>query len=289
MQFASLIPTTLRATVVGIPLSSHSLSSAPLVTGVTYCTMSSAEGYGVWVCSSYSYSGLGLGCPCLSSSFAAPVLYWSGNLIKHVSLKMQYPTHQHMGLEHFVLAAPAVSLIRFAACSSVLHLHDCLTPPATGLCKKHFFFFSPKHPISHTSLPLFSLCSRGHISPLFNAFRHALNTPRCTAGDTTQTADLFYILPIKQTCKNKKAVCMFVWYLTLIPLFHFKYTHTNLCTKIDTYRHTQTPHLQWGHSVLNLHLGGSWDLIQFQPPPTSPISPPTPPLPFCNPLLFFFM
>lgn len=94
VQFASSIPKTLTAALVGIPLFPHFLSSAPLV---TYCIMPSVEGYGVWVCHSYSYSGLGLGCPCLSSSFAAPVLYWSGNLIKHVSLKMQYPAHQHTG------------------------------------------------------------------------------------------------------------------------------------------------------------------------------------------------
>lgn len=140
VQFSSLIPKTLTAAAVSIPLFPHSWSSAPLVTGVTYCIMPSVEGYGVWVCNSYSYSGLGLGCPCLSSSFAAPVLYWSGNLIKHVSLKMQYPAHQHMGLEHFVLAAPAVSLIRFAACSLVLHLCDHLMLPATGLCKNTAFF-----------------------------------------------------------------------------------------------------------------------------------------------------
>lgn len=29
------------------------------------------------------------------SSLVAPVLYWSHNLIKHVSLKMQFPPHQH--------------------------------------------------------------------------------------------------------------------------------------------------------------------------------------------------
>lgn len=141
VQFASSVPKTLTAALVGIPLFPHFLSSAPLVTGVTYCIMPSVEGYGVWVCNSYSYSGLGLGCPCLSSSFAAPVLYWSGNLIKHVSLKMQYPAHQHTGLEHFVLAAPAVSLIRFAACSLVLHLHEHLTLPAYA--KTTHFFLTP--------------------------------------------------------------------------------------------------------------------------------------------------
>lgn len=60
VQFASSIPKTLTVALVGIPLSPHFLSSAPLVTEVTYCIMPSVEGYGVWVYNSYSYSGLGL-------------------------------------------------------------------------------------------------------------------------------------------------------------------------------------------------------------------------------------
>lgn len=147
--------------------------------------MPSVEGYGVSVCNSYSYSGLGLGCPCLSSSFAAPVLYWSSNLIKHVSLKMQYPAHQHMGLEHFVLAAPAVSLIRFAACTSVLHLHDRLTLPATGLCKNTSFFPTANQPhLPSTILPALQWT---HIpaTHLHDAFRHTLRAKLNALGCTT--------------------------------------------------------------------------------------------------------
>lgn len=219
--------------------------------GVTYCIMPSVEGYGVSVCNSYSYSGLGLGCPCLSSSFAAPVLYWSSNLIKHVSLKMQYPAHQHMGLEHFVLAAPAVSLIRFAACTSVLHLHHRLTLPATGLCKNTSSFPAANQP--HLPPTILAALQRTHIPAihLHNAFRHTLraklNALGCTTAkrekipeDSTQTANQFYTLPIKQKRQNMNAGYIFALYLTLIPLYDFKYTHTNLCTKIDTYRHKHT-------------------------------------------------
>lgn len=171
VQPASLIQTTLTADVLGIPLSPHFLSSATLVTGVTYCTLTSVESYAVWVCKSYSYSGLGLGRPCLSSSFAATVLYWSGNLIRHVSLKMQYPPYQHMGLEHFVLAAPAMSLIRFAACSLVLDLNDHLTLPATGLCKNISFFPTLNQP----HLPPTILCALQRTQTLLTCkmpFRH---------------------------------------------------------------------------------------------------------------------
>lgn len=77
-----------------------------------------------------------------------------------------------MGLEHFVLAAPAVSLIRFAACSSILHLHDRIALPATGLCKNTSFFLTPNQP--HLPPTILPALQRAHI-PAYNAFRHTLN------------------------------------------------------------------------------------------------------------------
>lgn len=217
--------------------------------GVTYCIMPSVEGYGVSVCNSYSYSGLGLGCPCLSSSFAAPVLYWSSNLIKHVSLKMQYPAHQHMGLEHFVLAAPAVSLIRFAACTSVLHLHDRLTLPATGLCKNTSFFSTANQPQLPPTILL--ALQRTHIPAihLYDVFRHTLraklNTLRCTTAKggkkshSTQTANLDSILYTAHQTEQPKHECWLyfcfishTYSLILFQIHPHKSVHKN--------RHIQT-------------------------------------------------
>lgn len=209
--------------------------------GVTYCIMPSVEGYGVSVCNSYSYSGLGLGCPCLSSSFAAPVLYWSSNLIKHVSLKMQYPAHQHMGLEHFVLAAPAVSLIRFAACTSVLHLHDRLTLPATGLCKNISFFPTASQP--HLPPTILPALRRTHTpaTHLHDAFRHTFRAKLNALGSTTAKREKIPRTPHRQQIyfiycpsnRRDKTWMLAIFLLYILHLFPYMIskTPTQICAQ----------------------------------------------------------
>lgn len=81
----------LNSRCVGIPLSPHFLNSAPLVTGVTYCTMPSVRPQLLFLFRTRLWLHLPF------QQICGPILYWSGNLIKHVSMKMQYSAHQHMG------------------------------------------------------------------------------------------------------------------------------------------------------------------------------------------------
>lgn len=171
----------------------------------------------------------------------APVLYWSGNLIKHVSLKMQYPAHQHMGLEHFVLAGPAVSLIRFAACFLIFHLHDSLTLPATGLCKNTSFFPTPNQP--HLPPTILLALQRTHIPAvhLHYAFTAKLKTPRCTTATTKgkknktwghhtdSTSILYTAHQTKQPKQELLSVCLH--YISHLFTYFTSNTPTQICVQ----------------------------------------------------------
>lgn len=109
--------------------------------------------------------------------------------------------------------------------------------------------------------------------------------------------------------RHECSLCISVFISRFFPLLSFRFTHrhnlkcphpthTHTHKSVHRERHTWTQlhaktssagRQRWGHVGLNLHLGGLSDLIQFLPPPTSPISPPPPSLPLCNLLLLLLL
>lgn len=153
-----------------------------------------------------------LSSPRLSCSLAAPIFYWSHNLIKHVSLKMQFPAHQHMRLEHFVVAAPAVPLIKFATRSQ--GTHPLLFVPASLHCCRN-----------HLKLPNTTWHKNRHCPPP-NTQRNTPFYPHSTSADVPAVH-----LPTAPTLLTERALEV-RW---TVP--HLQ-THT-----YNAYKHTKRAHV----------------------------------------------